>query len=57
LSPWPAGTQRFAAELSLEASVGRYQALLASDLVDAVDMARATPGATLVDTPPGVNLS
>jgi predicted dehydrogenase len=39
LSPWPAGTQRFAAELSLEASVGRYQALLASDLVDAVDMA------------------
>ena len=57
MSPWPAGTQRFAAELSLEASVGRYQALLASDLVDVVYTARATPGATLVDTPPGVNLS
>jgi D-xylose 1-dehydrogenase (NADP+, D-xylono-1,5-lactone-forming) len=35
----PAKAQRFAAELGLEASFGSYQALLASDLVDAVYVA------------------
>ena len=34
-----ARAERFAAELGLEASFGGYQALLASDLVDAVYVA------------------
>ena len=35
----PARAQRFASELGLEASFGSYEALLASDLVDAIYVA------------------